>query len=128
MFNKTVLAFDGPTHHHTHIEMVDPSVEKGARFLNEVQQEAEKRIVKHLLADVPSIGAKLVLYDISRSFETEATHHRMAFKINGHEFDMKLDSDPYDNTAPAIEQLAAALTHEILRQIAPSTFRQLEKL
>lgn len=107
---------------HTHVNMVDPSVEKGARFLDEVQKEAESRITKLVLADVPTIDAKLVLYEAERSFETMAVNQHVAFKINGKEFDIRVKGDGALGERPEdiIRRLADALTKEILRQINPS--------
>lgn len=120
MFNTTVLApRTEHRHEHVHVTQVDPSVEKGARFLNEVQAEAEKRITKAVLVDVPSIDAWLVTYKAEQSFETFGSQHRMAFKINGKEFNLRVDLDSETGRADAVRQLAEQMTREILGQIQP---------
>lgn len=126
MFNRTVLAFGGGTthEHHTHVEMVDPSIEKGARFLDEVQTKAAERITETLLVDVPGIEAQLVRYDLSRSFDTGALEHRVAFRVNGKPFDFHLSTD---QDAEAVKLLIEKITDTLLRQIAPSTIMQLTK-
>lgn len=123
MFNTTVLSVPRPVEHHTHIDMVDPSVEKGARFLNDVQKEAEARLVNAVLVDVPSIAAQLVTFDSQTSFESGVVHHHAAFKINGQNFTVRFESGDVQDRAPdlakaIIDELALA----IAKQINPATF------
>ncbi len=107
------------THNHTHIEMVDPSIEKGARFLDEVQEKAAARITNAMLVDIPSIDAKLISYDVERLMESDTTEQRIAFKVNGREFDLRVPSDRGEE--PAIKALVEQVTMAILKQIPPST-------
>jgi len=121
MFDRTVLAFGGPTHehHHTHVEMVDPSIEKGARFLDEVQREAEKRVTDAVLLGVPSIDAKLVSYRMDRDFRTGTDLHIVAFKINGRVFKETFAKDEYSEEA-VMDFLLRSLSLTLLEQMAPT--------
>ena len=114
----------GDTHNHTHIEMVDPSVEKGARFLDEVQEKAAARITNAILVDVPSINARLVTYDLSRSFESDSLEHRLVFTVNDKPFTLNMRTQENEDLLKA---LVDKITNELLRQIAPSTLKMLTR-
>ena len=127
MFNKTILAImprQPAEQHNTYVNMVDPSIEKGARFLDEVQEKAAERITHAMLVDAPAIEAKLVTYDLSRSFESGSFEHHMAFTINGRQFDLRLSTSEDTDIAKA---LAEKLTQAILVQIAPSTLHYITR-
>lgn len=115
----------GATHHHTHVEMVDPSIEKGARFLSEVQAEAAKRVVSTVLVDVPSIDAKLVLFEQEVEVASGDLLQLVTFKINGHEIAERIRVDRATTKRAASveiieddENLSDALHAELKKQRA----------
>ncbi len=112
----------GDTHNHTHIEMADPSIEKGARFLDETQAKAAERITNAILVDVPSIAARLVTYDLQRIMESGNLDHHIAFTINGKPFNIRLSTSEDEDI---FKTLADKLTHELLTQLTTSTTHQL---
>lgn len=117
MFGPKVVVVGGKTeHHHTHVEMVDPSIEKGARFLDEVQAKAHERIVHAMLLECPDIGVTVVKYEVERAFHTMDTRHRIAFTINGHEFDLGLEHGDWEKPERIIEIVAEKIGRVILQR------------
>lgn len=128
MFDRTVLAFGGPTHehHHTHIEMVDPSIEKGARFLDEVQAKAQQRITEAVLVGVPGIEITAARYDYCMEQMTGTGRHRLAFRINGKPYDVPVSTAERDDPQTIVRKLAEAVAAEIVRQaVIPSITKTL---
>ncbi len=125
MFDKILLTTPRASEHHTHVTMVDPSVEKGARFLNDVQREAEKRILNVLVQEVPAISAKLVHYDVETNLAEGKTMHFVAFTINGHEHKVRLTGPDGQRAQEALNAVSERLTEEILRQMSPTTLKAL---
>lgn len=118
MFNRTLLAVGGDSHHHTHVEMVDPSVEKAARFLDETVKEAHKRVVSAMLIDVPAIGVQVVRYEAEISHSDGQRHHRIAFTLNGRQFDVGVSHDEFDDTQKivgiVIDHIAKAIAARVI--------------
>lgn len=115
--------FDRKTeHHHTTIEqkLVDPSIEKGARFLDEVQAKAHERIVHAMLLECPDIGVTVVKYEVERIMASMDTRHRIAFTINGREFDLSLNHEDWEKPERiveiVVEKIAGAILERGLKQ------------
>lgn len=122
MFDTKVLALIGgrPQHHHTRIEMVDPSVEKGAKHLDKVQQAAQDRIVEALLLTVPSIEVSAVQYESDIVYASRQHRHRLAFKLNGRPIDVGLSTEEYASREAMVAKIAEAIAGEVIRNAAPA--------
>lgn len=122
MFNTTILA-PRQVHEHIHIEIVDPSIEKAARFLDETQAEAHKRLVEALLLSVPGIDVHAVQYEMAVSSATLKRRHHISFRLNGKTFDIGLDSEEYDNLETVVGKIAETIAREILNAAAAAITR-----
>lgn len=121
MFGPKVVVVGGKTeHHHTNVQMVDPSIEKGARFLDEVQAKAHERIVHAMLLECPDIGVTVVKYEVERVFQNMTARHRIAFTINGREFDLSLNHEDWEKPERiveiVVEKIAGAILERGLKQ------------
>lgn len=114
MFDKTVVALGqrGETHHH-HTTVVDPSVEKAARFLDEVQEKALSRIVGAWLVELPAVNVQAIRYDLAADFVTPSLRHRVAFKIGGKTVDFAMKTGEGDDP----EAIAKGVVDKIAEQI-----------
>lgn len=123
MFGPKIVAYTDrrETHHHEHVERVDPTVQPAAKFLREVETEAHKGVVSAMLASVESIGIDFVVYELERSLVDGTLRHRCAFKINGKQFDIGLSTaereKPEEITMKVVEHIAI----EIMRCAMAST-------
>ena len=112
---------------HVNVTMVDPCVEKGARFLKEVQDKAAGNIVEALLVDVPGIDAQVVKYQASLDNAANVIRQRCAFRINGHVFDVRTETyDDDGSRAEMVKALADAIAKEITKRVVvenPQVFR-----
>lgn len=115
MFGSRVV-INAPEHHeHTHVQMVDPSVEKGARFLDETLREAHKRVVSSMLVEVPEIGIRVVRYELDRVMATDQRRHRICFTLNGREIDVGLDRDDWEDMRCIVAIVAEHIAAEVMR-------------
>lgn len=125
MFNRYALVVGGAQHHHTHVEMVDPSIEKGARFLDEVQREAEKRILSAAALEVPSIEAKLMHYEVQSDLASGNILHQFVARINGRPVKATLSHSDMAlrGTDAVLTWLVTEIAKEVTRQLALTAVR-----
>jgi hypothetical protein len=100
----------GPT---INVQMVDPSIEKGARFLDEVQEKAHERIVSAMLLEVPAIGIHAVAYECARSVADQKMRHRLAFIINGQQFDLDVSHEEFERPEAMVKLIVDTIATEI---------------
>ncbi len=127
MFNTTILA-PRTVHEHLHLQMVYPSVEKGARFLADTEREAQRRITAAFVAEIGDTGIQVVGYDVAVNHATQIQQHRLAFKVNGVAYDVPVDIDWYDQhkAGNQIAQVVAEkISAAIIAAIAPSLMNQM---
>ncbi|HTJ59497.1 MAG TPA: hypothetical protein VL418_18330 [Devosiaceae bacterium] len=113
MFNNYAAAAR-PQHHH--MTQIDRSVEKGARLLAETQQKANEPIAQAFVADLPGLGARLVLYSEELAWNTGLVHHRVAFSVNDKPFDVILETNSQPDwitTADARQAAARAVLEKV---------------
>jgi hypothetical protein len=118
MFDRHIIALPGrsETHHHTHVQMVDPSIEKGARFLNEVEKEAHARVVSALLLEVPGINVAAVKYECDLEPMMGRMRHRLAFKLNDQPIDLDLTTEDYDTPEAVVRKIMDHIAVELIKR------------
>lgn len=122
MFDTTILA-PRTVHEHRHIKMVDPSVEKGARFLADTEREAQKRITAAFVAEIGDTGIQVVAYDVAINNINGVQQHRLAFKLNGTTYDVPVDIPMWqapDAMTKIAKVVAEKISAEIISAIAPT--------
>lgn len=126
MFNRSILnAIDASreTHHHTTIQMVDPSVEKGARFLNEIEEKAADRIIQTMLVGTEGFKARFVLFEQHRMIHTMSTETFVAFEVNGQRYQERINTpEPWGVNAheaqrEVLHHIATALTAQLMTDL-----------
>jgi hypothetical protein len=105
MFNNYAVV-PRPKHHPTDITQIDPSLE--TRFLAKAEQKAKERIAQAFVADLPGLGARLVLYSEELAWSTGLVHHRVAFSVNDKPFDLVLETNSQLDWITTSEALQAA--------------------
>lgn len=111
------------THHTTRVEMVDPSVEKGARFLNEVQTKAGELLVSRQLIGTTEFDANLVRFEMWRDVSRLCKDTYIAFKVNGREYSHRMSTpegwhgNPTGEAEEMFHQIATAITAKIMEEV-----------
>lgn len=117
------MLFYAPSHHTTRVEMVDPSVEKGARFLKEVQTKAEELLVSRQLIGTTAFEANLVRYEMWRDISRLCKDTYVAFTVNGRQFNERVSTpEGFHNSGTSeaeqiFHQIATAITAQIMEQV-----------
>ncbi len=118
MFDKTIVHVPRqPASVVQHVQMVDPSIERGARFLDEVQQRAQARITEAMLIDVPGINVQLVGYSASRNMADLSDRHAIAFKINGQTVSIDVDHSDWERPEAIIKLVTDKIAETVLKQV-----------
>lgn len=117
MFDRALFVQGGATHNHHITQLVDPSVQKGARFLREVEQEAEKTITNRVLMGAEGFTANVARFEQHRDNHCMQLVHYIAFEINGRQFKEVLKTNDMDRPMEAATIIANALSAAIMTEI-----------
>lgn len=125
MFNRSALYFGGDTHrhHHTHVEMVDPSVEKGARFLNEIEEKAADRVLQTMLVGTKGFDSQFIMFEKARNIATMSTETFVAFSVNGRLYQERISTpDAWgarqeEAVTEAFHNIATAITAQLMTEL-----------
>lgn len=115
MFNNYAVVTQ-PQQNHADIAQADPSLKKAARVLAESEQKAKERIAQAFVADLPGLGARLVLYSEELAWSTGLVHHRVAFSVNDKPFDVILETNSqldWITTGEALQAAAKAVVEKV---------------
>jgi hypothetical protein len=115
MFNNYAVVAR-PQHHNTNIPQVDRGLAKGAGFIAEAEQKAKERVAQAFVADLPGLGARLVLYSEELAWSTGLVHHRVAFSVNDKPFDVILETNSqldWITTGEALQAAAKAIVEKV---------------
>jgi hypothetical protein len=113
MFNNYAVVTQ---HHHTDSTQVNRRLEKRSRSLPETKQKAEESVAQAFVADLPGLGARLVLYSEELAWSTGLVHHRVAFSVNDKPFDVILETNSqldWITTGEALQAAAKAILEKV---------------
>lgn len=115
MFNNYAVVTQ-PQRNHTEVTQVNPSLEKRVRVLAETEKKAKERTAQAFVADLPGLGARLVLYSEELAWSTGLVHHRVAFSVNEKPFDVILETNSqldWITTGEALQAAAKAVLEKV---------------
>lgn len=131
MFNRSMLAAVDArhtTHNHTTVQLVDPSVEKGARFLNEIEEKAADRIVQTMLVGTDGFKARFVLFEQARNIASMSTETFVAFEVNGQRYQERITTpkpwgvNAHEAQREVLHHIATALTAQLMTDLCENHF------
>lgn len=93
-----------------------------ARLYGELQDKAEDKVISAMVEQVEPFKAEFVTYQCVRTPMDGQTHHRLAFKVNGHVMVAKVSEKEFerDGAQATLRQIAEAITGEILKAAVSS--------
>lgn len=123
MFGRKQIVFlqTPQNHYHSspvHVEQKPHDPADAARLYGELEKRAEERVLSAATVDLPSISAKVALFEISRMMLDDAHHFVIKFEVNGRKMDASLRVERGQlNQDRLVEDVLRLVAEEVARQI-----------